>query len=66
MNYGGTLKLIFNAQTKKTMQLPEYFLLQVKYKHNIYIYQQTISVIEFTQKINFQEKACQKTIESFF
>lgn len=38
MNYGGTLKLIFNAQTKKTMQLPdiEYFLLQVKHKHNIY------------------------------
>lgn len=40
MNYGGTLKLILNAQTKKTMQLPdiEYFLLQVKHKHNIYTF----------------------------
>lgn len=51
MNYGGTLKLILNAQTKKTMQLPdiEYFLLQVKHKHNIYIYQQKISIKKFTK-----------------
>lgn len=43
MNYGGTLKLILNAQTKKTMQLPdiEYFLLQVKHKHNIYTFEYT-------------------------
>lgn len=68
MDYGGTLKLIFNAQTKKTMQLPdiEYFLLQVKHKHNIYIYQQKISVIKFTKNSISKRRHAKRQSSHFF